>query len=65
MRQKWVLACQSFGEYAVRVKLELTDFSFAHDDSEWKKKCYFDWKIVVILWICSACKMIYLFPRLR
>ena len=37
MRQKWVLACQSFGEHAVRVKLELTDFSFAHDDSEWKK----------------------------
>ena len=27
MRQKWVLACQSFGECTARVKLELTDFS--------------------------------------
>ena len=27
MRQKWVLACPSFGECTARVKLELTDFS--------------------------------------
>ena len=26
MRQKWVLACPSFGECTARVKLELTDF---------------------------------------